>query len=91
MTPERIYERCCISIATLLSWSFTLEAKMEREYLTKVEVAERLKVNLATLYRWANNGCPMPTRRRRTGHGRPTLFTEAEVRAIEEWRDGVDE
>jgi hypothetical protein len=64
---------------------------MDRDYLTKLEVAERLKVDLATLYRWGKRGCPMPTRRRRTGYGRPTLFTEADVKAIEEWRETLDE
>jgi hypothetical protein len=64
---------------------------MERELFTKLEVAARLGTNLSTLYRWERRGCPMPTRRRRTGHGRPTLFTEEDIRAIEQWRDGVDE
>ena len=64
---------------------------MERDYLTKVEVAARLKTNLSTLYRWERRGCPMPKRRKRTGYGRPTLFTEADIKAIEEWRETLDE
>jgi predicted site-specific integrase-resolvase len=63
---------------------------MEKERYTLVEVAERFGVDRITLWRWGEHGCPMPIARRRT-RGRPLSFTEADIKRIEKWRDGVDE
>ena len=50
------------------------------------EVAEIFHITEVTLWRWEKAGCPMPTARRRT-RGRPRVFTQADIRKIEKWRD----